>query len=405
MRVILFLFLLISFSCAGQDTHFDALLRANTFESPAGDPVVTVTRVRDLVTGARWYGRTSMKVLPSGITVMAYREGDAHADNGDDVINVMFSNNYGESWSEPNTYLDGTPIVGMPSYPANATPSDDEGPGEPWLYLCPNGDLLIHMWSCDYGVTNQGTYQTRSTDGGLTWSAPEYVNFIYEGAPYSRNDHIFSTDDDFVKDGIIYAGAREYQAVDSYGTAIRSWFIKTEDNGETWELVSLVSSYDDVTNEYGMTYVGNNEIVAMVRQLVTVAYQTRSYDFGATWEPLKRVDQELGVMSRQRVNTRAQLQRKNAWWNDPVVICHGFVHVTQGSSTPRRIAVWISKDRGLTWSAPFYMDDAGEDGGYGSLIYNRIKNEYVYTVYFAPIGDTGLTEGIVRQYNFTLDFE
>lgn len=377
-----------------------ALQSANEYTAPEGTPSVTVVGTKDIATGPDWYGRTSMKIW-RGITVLSYRQADTHPDNDFDVICVKFSNDYGDNWTEPNTYLDGTPVTGMPSYP-DAGPADPQGAGEPWLYLMPNGDLVIHMWKSNYGVTNSGTYQIRSTDGGRSWSSPALVEFQYNGSTHPNNLNIFATDDDFVFEGVVYAGAREYQAADTFDSAIRSWFLKTEDNGVTWELISLLSAYSDVTNEYGMTYVGGQKIVAYVREFVSIGYRTESNDFGETWDPLVNVTSLYGAMSRQRVNTFAQLELKTNYWNDPRVLVNGYVHVNPGSSHPRRICVWVSKDNGDTLYGPFYLDDAGYDGGYGCVIWNPNRGEFVCTVYKAPIDDTDLNDGIVRQFNFTV---
>lgn len=377
-----------------------ALMQANSYSVPEGEPVVTVVSSKDIVTGPNWYGRTSMKVW-RGITVMAYREGTTHPANAYDIICVKFSTDYGDNWTAPNTWIDGTPVVGMPSFP-DAGPTDPQGAGEPWLYLMPNGDLVIHMWKSQYGVTNSGTYQIRSTDGGKTWSSPTLVLFQFEGSTHSNNLNIFSTDDDFVYNGVVYTGAREYQAVDTFDSAIRSWFLKTEDNGTTWELISLVSAFSDVTNEYGMTYVGGEKIVAYVREFVSIGYRTESNDFGLTWDPLVDITALYGAMSRQRVNTFAQLQLKTNYWNDPRILVNGYVHVNPGSSTPRRIAVWVSKDHGDTLYGPFYLFVEGHDGGYGSVIYNPNRDEWVCTAYYAPPEDTDLNDGIVKQINFTI---
>lgn len=163
-------------------TFNQALRGANIFDVPAGNPVITVTASKVIVSGPNWYGRTSMKVR-NGITIMSYREADSHADNGFDQIMVMFSDDYGVSWTAPNVYLDASAVTGMPSY-ADAGVGDPEGAGEPWLYLMPNGDLVIHMWRSDYGVSNSGTYQIRSTDGGKSWSAPALVLFQFEGSTH-----------------------------------------------------------------------------------------------------------------------------------------------------------------------------------------------------------------------------
>jgi hypothetical protein len=356
----------------------------------------------------RWYGRPVMKHIGytnSGIEIWicCYANSESHPSLVWSQLHLIFSNDYGETWTDENIYLDGSPVTGTPIYPPTCPPGENSrGPGDGWIMVCPNGDLLIHMWDANYQSYDGGTYQTRSTDKGRTWSTPELVTWVNNtGIAISGNEHMMATDDDFVLNGVIYCGIREMETTASYTTAIRSWIAKSEDNGVTWELVSKLSNYSDVTNEFGFEYVGNNRVVACVRQLATLAYLTKSYDFMQTWDGLTQIQSSYGIWSRPRLKTRSHCKNKNNWWLDPVVIMHGFEHITSGSSTPRRIAVWISKDRGDTFEGPHYLRIQGFDGGYGDFLYNPIKDEYVTMQYYAP---TSYYDGEVRQINWKLTF-
>lgn len=375
---------------------------------PSGNPSVQiisdVLRVaNEPLANDRWKGRPVLKDLGNGIWICCYASSESHPGLTWSQLHLIFSNDYGETWSNEDEYLDGSSIYGAPLYPPAAIPgTTDRGPGDGWIMKCPNGDLLVHMWHANYQNWDGGTYQSRSVDGGKTWQTPTYVNWINNtGISISDNDHIMATDDSFVYNDVIYAGAREMETDASYGTAIRSWIIKSEDNGVTWELVSKLSDYSDITNEFGFTYVGNNRVVACVRELTTKAYYTKSDDFMQTWDALTEVQSIYNVWSRPRIKTRSEVKGKNNWWLDPVLIMHGFEHVSPGSSTPRRIAVWISKDRGSTFDGPHYLKEQGFDGGYGDFLYNPIKDEYVSMQYYAP---TSYLDGEVRQINWKLNW-
>jgi hypothetical protein len=131
------------------------------------------------------------------------------------------------------------------------------------------------------------------------------------------------------------------------------------------------------------------------------AYYTKSTDMGLTWVALTEVQTLYEVWSRQRVKTRSHVKGTNNWWNDPLIICHGFVHVSgeAGLSHPRRLAVWISLDNGDTFKGPYYLKEQGYDGGYGDFLYNPVTDEYVTLQYFAP---TSLLDGEIRQINWKL---
>lgn len=388
--------------------------RTPELKVPDGTPSVAVVSDVLLVANnpsitARWYGRASLKDTrrtynAKPVWVLCYAQSEAHHLLRWSQLHFRFSNDYGETWSEEDKWIDGTSVLGAPMYAPTTVPGQSlRGPGEPWLYLCPNGDLLNHMWDSQYNVSNNGTYQSRSTDGGKTWSTPQKITFINNtGISISSNDNIFSTDDDFVYNGVIYAGAREYLNYDTFDSEIRSWLIKSTDNGNTWELVSLLSEYDDITNEYGLEYVGNDTIVSCVREFVgPPAFYTKSLNLGKTWASLTDVSSIYGTWSRQRVKTRSNVKSKVGYYRDPVVFCHGFIHVNGGNSHPRRIAVWVSKDSGETFTGPLYLKDQGYDGGYGDFLYNPIKGEYVTVQYYAP---TSLYDGEIRQINWKLNF-
>ena len=219
----------------------------------------------------------------------------------------------------------------------------------------------------------------------------------------------FSTDDDFVLNGVIYAGAREYEFLRATD-GIRSLFIMSEDNGATWEVVSDITDYYNYpTSEVGLEYVFDNgapTIVAFSRGVDNpgpspASYKSYSTDMGLTWTT-PNADTNIQVHGRIRLKTRSHAKGLDFWWLDPVMIAHGFEAVSPPRSTPRRLCVYISKDFGKTWSSELYLKMQGNDGGYGDFLYNPIKDEYVTLQYYAP---TSLYDGEIRQVNWKLTFE
>lgn len=389
--------------------NFSMMLQKGTHPetiAPTGTPSISGLSAKNVVSGVRWYGRASVVKLLGGVLVLVYREADAHADNGDAELCIRFSSDYGSTWTAKNTYLDGSAVSGFPMYPAGGTPSDLSGPGEPWLFLAPNGDLLLHMWNSDYNTTTSlGSWQSRSTDQGKSWSTPAVIDF--QGI--SNDNRIFSTEDDFIIDNTVYIGSRIY-ATDLVGLAsgIKNAFYKSTDNGITWQYISSFTpdftTYP--TTEAGFQYVGNNKIVAMIRDANRLkTYYTYSEDMGQTWETVTDIASTFEPVGRPRIKTRSQLKGARNWWLDPVLICTGFEFTSgTGVGHPRRNAVWVSVDFGQSWSAPLYLDVDYFDGGYGDIDYNQITDEYIVLSYVDD-DDPLMRDAIVRQYNFKIIWE
>ena len=223
------------------------------------------------------HSRGAVKRRGDGVLVCVYRTGSHHAIN-DGALHVIFSDNEGASWTDPDTTLSGAPVIGFPMNPSALSAGEDAG--EPWLYIAPSGDLVLHMWRADYAVTANGTYQSRSSDGE-SWSPAVAVDF----AGIADDAKVFATDDDFVLDGVIYAGARVY--FDVGPSSCKSVLIRSLDDGASWEWVSDISDFTNDTIEVGLEYVGNSTIVAVLRSLNnSTTYLTRSTNLGASWATL-----------------------------------------------------------------------------------------------------------------------
>lgn len=369
-------------------------------DAPPSSLSVTVDATSTVSSGGTddWHGRASIKRRPTdGALVLCYRTASAHSVN-DGALHIRFSDDNGHTWTSEDTTLDGGAVSGFPMNPDELSSGEDAG--EPWLYVAPNGDLLLHMWRVDYGTSLGGTYQARSTDDGHTWSAATGP-VQFDGLTEAQNGKTFATDDDFVHDRTIYAGARVYQDADGHPASMV--LVTSDDDGTSWARRSTIVSSTELDNmgaqEVGLEYVGNDTIVAMIRDNEEVAsYRRVSTDMGETWGTLDDVTSQVDIASRQRVYTRAHLQGLSGWWKDPVLVMVGFVHQTSGSSMPRRSCVWVSRDRGATWDGPHYIAAQTEDAGYGDMFYDETSGQWVVVTYQGTSDAADL-----NQYRLTID--
>lgn len=337
-----------------------------------------------------------MQKLASGVTVLTYIESDHHSSNVNCVVHIRYSNDGGATWSDRDKDLLGNAIANFPMYPPGGEPGTSElGPGEPHLMLCDNGDLLLNMWLVKYSTLVLGAYQSRSTDDGITWSTPALVEFI--GLDEATNLRTFMTDDYFLFGGVIYSGARIY--TDRFLTSCKSIFVKSTDDGATWEYVSDISSYSQPTEEVGLEYIGNSTILAILRaDTNNKTYKSFSYDMGLTWSALEDVTAIFEASGRHRVYTEDHLKGGANWWADTRIIVVGFTLDTPGDSNNRTNCVWLSDTRGATWTQ-LDLDTTSEDGGYGDIIYNPTGGTFAVVSYRGTQAAANL-----EQYSFAINW-
>lgn len=371
--------------------------------APAFNPEVTIVSSSTLDAGSGsddWVARASIKRRPSDdALVLAYYKATNHFNN-EGALQIRFSDDDGATWTAANTKLGGGSVTGFPMNPPGASQPPDSG--EPQLYVAPNGDLLIHMWLVDYGTSMGGTFQARSTDGGETWDTPAQVAF---GHPTADDDIIFATDDDFIVSGVLYAGARIYSG-GADGRPSASILIKTEDNGTSWEYVSTIMDDDEGDSpnfggqEVGLEYLGDNRIIAMIRDNPhTKSFRRYSTDLGATWGTLTDATSLVGIAGRQRVYTLAHLKGEASWWTDPTLIMVGFEHQDPGDldGQDRRSCIWLSPDQGDTWDGPHYLHTTTQDAGYGDVFYDFTNDRWVVVGYSGTQATASL-----KQWNLSI---
>ena len=396
--------------CAQVMKHTEKFLKANGFlaETSGSTELVPQYTIADLevkVLAAkpdRYFGRCAVQKLKDGTWFLVYHESGHHWKYEPQkpqpvlsgVLHARFSADHGTTWSDEDRYLDGSPINGFPAFPPGAEPDNaDYEPGEPWAYLAPNGDLVVHSLKDNFNTRKwDGTWQMRSSDGGRTWTNFTKIDFV----GLERDECIWAIDDHVIVDGVIYMGAREIP-MPEFWKGMRNLLVKSTDNGLTWQLVSYVTEKKGIATEQGIEYLGNNTILCVLNSVDRRhTWLTRSHDMGQTWEPLRDIASQVRIWDRPRIFTAAHLRNEPNWWQDQLILGTGDERTRPGSSFPRRNCLWLSPDRGSHWQV-FDLDDETEDAGYGGMVYDDENQKYVAILYHG-----NHTEAVLKQYKFRI---
>jgi len=137
--------------------------------------------------------------------------------------------------------------------------------------------------------------------------------------------------------------------------------------------------------EKGFEYLGDEQIVCVGseghgRCLVLL---TSTNNLGRTWKPWEDILPDTGVWDRPRIWTLAHLKGKNEWWHDRTLIGVGNTTPQASRKTPRANAIYVSTDRGASWSmlSGKPIDKFYPDGSYGDLVYDEATDTFVYVSY------------------------
>ncbi len=187
-----------------------------------------------------------------------------------------------------------------------------------------------------------GAWMVRSTDGGLTWSAPYRVPAT---APHGAV---------VLRDGrLLYAG-KEYP-----GEQRRVGIWESADDGLTWQLLSWIAprAGDSVADYHELHLVdaADGRLIAQIRNHNPVnereTLQTESGDGGRTWT----TPRPIGVWGLPSHLLRLSDGR--------LVMSYGYRRAPRGNHAR------FSTDHGRTWSEPVVLSDDGTgDLGYPSTV-------------------------------------
>ncbi len=269
-----------------------------------------------------------------------------------------------------------------------------------WSYYesCPfvlsNGDLLV-IWAKYYGDT---LFSVKSTDGGITWSTPAFVNLsngwcysmcgmkIASGriivtwqnnsdgmmSCYSDNDGVtWSTPSSITNDFTDYYSTLT-QTLDGkvwfcYGrfsptTSYDIFYRTSTDNGVTWssEQVLLATSSNEL---YGNIISKDPSTLLAFYRSGTYIYYKTSTDGGSTWSSDFTTVNATAAVTRPRVLRQAD----GTLW-----LAYQYYKNTTGGLTQSDIYYTKSTDGGSTWTTPTYFTNyAGYDGWFNACLLNN----------------------------------
>lgn len=253
--------------------------------------------------------------------IAIYRSAPDHSTGG--KIHIRFSENEGAAWSNEDTFTDSNAVTGAP-FTAHAPNTNC---GEGIVFVAPNGDILVHV--AELGGTQYETYQYRSTDGGATFTDEGVIDSAAD--PYGGQDYTIDGDDMFIT-----------VMLDNWTTC---GVYKSSDNGATWDFLSYIENTVQA-NETGIVYVGNNTLLAMMREwgAEDATYRYISTDRGVTWSARQAIT-EIGVVQRPRL----------ALLNGGVTMVGRQGRMT---SPPVQTVVWYSplSELGARWYRKFHPD-------------------------------------------------
>lgn len=317
-----------------------------------------------------WHGRSYLARRDDGVLVLVYRRGASHM-SAISNLNLRFSADNGATWTAENTTLGGAPVTGFPMEPSTGHINAGEG------MIVKGVRLIMLLWRVDgegdWPEDCKGNEISYSDDGGETWSPPVAVTI----SGVADQEHTYITDDWFVDPDTddIYIGGRVYNGdnpSDSYVI-----LVKSTDDGTTWEKVANITAPGSDTQEVGLEYLGSDTIIAMAGSLTNdETIKGLSTDMGLTWTLTNVTATPVGVSRRHKIYTAAHLKGEANWWDDPKLIMFGFTNQSPGSGHPRRVCLWVSPDKGVTWSGPHYLDTSAEDGGYGDGFYDADNDQW-----------------------------
>ena len=213
-----------------------------------------------------------------------------------------------------------------------------------------------------------GTWMLRSTDGGVTWSAPYRVPVNSPHGPIALSDG-----------RLIYAGKRLWHEKRRIGVADSS------DDGRTWRWVAEIPTRegDDFTDYHELHIVetGGGRLVAHIRNHnesnEREILQTESEDGGLTWS----TPHAIGVWGLPSHLLRLRDGR--------LMMSYG--HRRQPYGNQAR----LSTDDGDSWSGPMTISDDGDGGdlGYPSTV--ELDDGSLVTIWYERMA--GSPKAVLRQ--------
>lgn len=218
-----------------------------------------------------------------------------------------------------------------------------------------------------------GCWMLRSTDGGVTWSAPYRVPVNSPHGPIQLLDG-----------RLLYAGKQLWEGTKRVGVC------DSRDDGQTWRWLAEIAERpgDSHANYHELHAVeaANGRLIVHIRnhnkQNAGETLQTESADGGKAWS----VPHPIGVWGLP-----SHLLRLN---DGKLLMSYGYRREPFGNQAR------VSKDHGRTWSEPIPISQDGASGdlGYPSTV--QLAGGWLLTVWYELMA--GSTKAVLRQVRWRL---
>jgi hypothetical protein len=322
------------------------------------EPPVVISQQPDL-----YHGWPTLIRRRNGELLVAYSGGrEAHVCPYGRV-ELIRSHDDGRTWSWPEVVLD-TAIddrdAGLLETPSGAllVTTFTSLAYEPSLSKNPRWQSVQRRTTAEQRRSLLDTWMLRSTDGGLTWSAPYRVPVNSPHGPIALDDG-----------RLLYAGKQLWQPGSKNGVC------ESGDDGRTWRWLAGIPARpgDDPAQYHELHAVdaGAGRLVVHIRNHnapnANETLQTESSDGGKTWT----TPRAIGVWGLPSHLLRLRDNR--------LVMTYGH------RRAPFGIQARASADRGRTWSDPILVttDGANGDLGYPSTV--ELPGGELFTVWYEKL--------------------
>ncbi|MEV4315869.1 LamG-like jellyroll fold domain-containing protein [Actinocrispum sp. NPDC049592] len=345
-------------------TSLAALLLAAAAATPAQASGVSVVNGQQVLFqgGTGGYGcyriPTMVRTAAGSLLVFAEaRKSASCADRGDIDLVVRRSTNEGRTWGPMRVVTAGAPgNQDSPFTRGNAVPVVDRR----------SGDVVLVTTSNEATPSGQRLpWVQRSTDDGLTWSAPKAVSASFDGT----HDGWFATGpahgiqlENGAHAGRLVVGAHQKPN----DTTVLAGVLYSDDGGENWQASAVPNSFMDGSlspGEVSVAELPDGTVYANARNEIDGAdhrAKATSTDGGTTMTSFTAVPSLVTPNVQGSV-----LPLKQTYRSTP-----GDVVVFSGPSDPtdrKQLKIRYSTDRGTTWASAANGLVASDRSGYSDL--------------------------------------
>jgi hypothetical protein len=310
--------------------------------------------------------------------MIAVWQQDRWSDGGAHGLVASVTHNGGVSWSQ--TFAHFSQCAGGTS----SNGGDFERSSDPWVTFAPNGDAYQISLSFNATTSDSGVLVSKSTDGGDTWSEPTTLirdsgsrdsSFAFNDkesitADPTNSNNAYAVWDRFVTP----AGtsmASLLGAINARAFREPVWFSRTTDGGKTWEPARKIYDRSSQNGTIGnqIVVLPNGDLIDIFDEFFvhknahdhrgeTIAL-IRSTDKGATWSRFSTAVAQSLEIGAFDPDTGRPIRAEGGIPEIAVNRTNGTLYaVWQDArfSGVDEIALSLSTDGGLTWSAPIKVN-------------------------------------------------